>query len=281
MIYHESGWEIALLPIRIFFQGKDGDSQYFDGKLNPFLLFLPFFAFYRFKNDPIDLRREKKVMLSFAVLFFFIAFFTAVLRIRYISPIIPPLVVLALLGLKKMFDTIANISTRAGRQLGRLFLMIIVFFSLAFNWLYLREQFKIVDPFPLLTGKIRREDYIAKFIPEYPALKYINNNLPANSLSYFIFLGKRGYYCDKDYIFDINIIKHLIERAQKPEDILKGLRGKKITHLLIYYPLFGRWMNDNFPLEKQELVRQFFQNYAKIIFYEKGFGLNMLKSLNY
>ena len=46
IIYKESWSEIALIPIRIFFQGKDNDPKYFDGKLNPFLLILPVFAFY-------------------------------------------------------------------------------------------------------------------------------------------------------------------------------------------------------------------------------------------
>lgn len=50
LIYGESGVEIALLPLRIFFQGKDGDPQYFDGKLNPLLLIFSFFCFFSFKR---------------------------------------------------------------------------------------------------------------------------------------------------------------------------------------------------------------------------------------
>jgi len=37
LIFHESWWQMMLLPLRIFFEGQDGSPQYFDGKLNPFL----------------------------------------------------------------------------------------------------------------------------------------------------------------------------------------------------------------------------------------------------
>jgi len=77
-VYHEEWWQIALLPLRIFFQGQDGSPQYFDGRLNPFLLLLPFFAFYRIG--------KLKAMLCFSVLFFTFAFFSSGLRVRYISP---------------------------------------------------------------------------------------------------------------------------------------------------------------------------------------------------
>ncbi len=46
IVYNESWWEICLVPLRIFFQGKDDEPRYFDGKLNPLLFILPFFAFW-------------------------------------------------------------------------------------------------------------------------------------------------------------------------------------------------------------------------------------------
>jgi 4-amino-4-deoxy-L-arabinose transferase-like glycosyltransferase len=82
LVYHETWWQMALLPIRIFFQGQDGNPQYFDGRLNPFLLLLPFFAFYGIRRDPAIIRNEKKIMLTFVVLFFAFAFFSSSLRIR-------------------------------------------------------------------------------------------------------------------------------------------------------------------------------------------------------
>ena len=96
----ESGLEISLLPLRIFFQGRDGDPQYFDGKLNPFLLIFTLFAFLPIKNMSAFSQKEKSIMLLFSILFILIALFTAVFRIRYIAPVIPPLTVLSILGIK-------------------------------------------------------------------------------------------------------------------------------------------------------------------------------------
>ena len=276
IIYKESGIKIALLPIRIFFQGRDGDPQYFDGKLNPFLLILPFFGFYRLRDDPEDLKREKKIMLAFTLLFFGFAFFTAVFRIRYISPIIPPLVLLSVFGIKNFFDFTESRSSRLYYNVGKAFIVISLGFFLILNGIYITNLYKAVDPFPYIKGKINRDEYISRFIPEYPILKYINNNLSPDAKIYFIFLGKRGYYCDRDYIFNIGIISHLIKSAHKPKDIIKGLRASGITHLLINYRLFERWMGDNFTEERQALTRQFFQKYTNLLCFNKGFGLIVL-----
>ena len=95
---------------------------------------------------------------------------------------------------------------------------------------------------------------------------------------FFIFLGKRGYYCDRNYIFNMDIIKDLIKRAKNPEDILRGLHEDKITYLLVNYPLFEKWMKDNFPEEKQIMTQHFFKSFTKLIYGKNGFGVNVLLS---
>ncbi|MFC1840477.1 ArnT family glycosyltransferase, partial [Thermodesulfobacteriota bacterium] len=276
MIYKESGWDIALLPVRIFFQGKDGDPQYFDGKLNPLLFIFSFFAFYRLRNDPEEIRREKKIMLVFTLLFFSFAFFTAVLRVRYISPIIPPLIMLSVLGYKNIYEFISTLKSHIRVQLGKAFIVICLVFFLSLNGTYIYNLYKTVDPVSYISGKVSREKYISGFIPEYPALKYINTNLPVDSKIYFIFLGKRGYYCDREYLFGMGIMSDLIKRAGDPEDILKGFHKRRITHLLVGYNLFDRWVKDNFTEEKQKLARDFFRKHTNLLFSDNGFGVNML-----
>lgn len=89
VLYQEHWWQTFLLPIRFFFEGQDGNPRYFDGKLNPFLFILPFFAFTRKTTDK-NIDKEMKFFLVFSLLFFFITFFQGVLRIRYIVCILPP-----------------------------------------------------------------------------------------------------------------------------------------------------------------------------------------------
>jgi uncharacterized membrane protein (GlpM family) len=277
MIYNETGLEIALLPIRIFFQGKDGDPQYFDGRLSPFLLLLPFFGFYRLKDEPEYLRREKKIFLAFSVLFFSFAFFTAVLRVRYISPIIPPLTVLSVFGVINLYKIAQRISVQNIRRACISLVIMIPCFALALNIDYIRSQFKYVNPVPFITGKINRDEYIGRYIPEYPAVRYINDNLDNMAKVLFIFIGNRGYYCDREYSHDMNIIQGSIIRAERPIDILEELRRHGITHLLINYGLFERWMNDNFPEKRQALTQQFFMGHLESLFYDNGYGVVALK----
>lgn len=276
MVYKESVWEIALLPLRIFVQGKDGNPQYFDGKLNPFLLIFPFFAFYRLREEQEHIKGEKKIILSFTILFFFFAFFTAVMRVRYISPIIPPLVILSVFGIKNLFTIVSKISSRFFRNPLKILLIVSLLFFLNLNVFYAYGLYRNVDPIPYISGKVSRDNYISRFIPEYPAMKYINENIPADSKVYFIFLGKRGYYCDREYLFDMGIMRDLINRAEKPEDILKKFRERGITHLLVNYPLFERWMSDNFSKEKQKLTQEFFTENTILLFFDNVFGVNIL-----
>ena len=91
----------------LFFEGQDDNPQFFDGRLNPFLLFLPMLAFVR-KSSSSGLRVEKQALLIFAVLFFFFTFFQQVIRIRYIVCIIPPLVILSIFGLQNLFTFIGR-----------------------------------------------------------------------------------------------------------------------------------------------------------------------------
>ena len=100
IIYGESWWQILLIPVRIFFEGQDGNPQYFDGKLNPFLFLLPLAAFFGSPKNT-TLKTEKLLLAGFSVLFILFSFAKTDMRIRYILPIIPPLVILSILGVSR------------------------------------------------------------------------------------------------------------------------------------------------------------------------------------
>jgi 4-amino-4-deoxy-L-arabinose transferase-like glycosyltransferase len=277
LIYKETGWQIAALPLRVFFQGKDGEPQYFDGRLNPILLLLSLFAFYKSGEDSEYQKREKKVLLVFSVLFFSIAFFTSVFRVRYLSPIIPPLIILSVFGLQNLFMIASQFKVQKIRRLSLSIVFLIPCFALILNAGYIWGQFKIIDPIPFITGNVSRDEYIAQRIPEYRVEKYINNNLNDKSKVLFILIGNRGYYCDREYTHDMGILQRSIGKAGKVEDILENLRKNGITHLLINYNLFERWMHDNFPEEKQVLTQAFFKEHMELLYGENGFGVSVLK----
>ena len=84
-------------------------------------------------------------MLTFAVLFFGFAFFSSVLRIRYIAPIIPPLVILSVFGAKNIIDVTRGFNARIARQTGFAVVFLVLAFALALNARYVVNQFGYVD----------------------------------------------------------------------------------------------------------------------------------------
>jgi len=283
VVYHEAWWQIALLPIRVFFQGVDGDPQYFDGRLNPFLLVFPLFAFYRLGTESDSIRMELKAMICFAVLFFAFAFFSSSLRIRYIAPIIPPLVMLSMFGLKKLVIQVQALKTRLMRNISLTGLVLLLCFAHWLNFRYIVDQYRDVDPFSYLGGTVTRDEYIEKHRPEYPTMQYINESLPPAARILFIFMGNRGYYCDREYIFDMinnrSMLKSLVQASNTSQDLLFQIRKRGITHLLINYRIFDRWVKDAFTTEEQEFLLQFFQQHMRLLYSKAGYSLLRLEEL--
>ena len=281
LVYHETWWQMALLPVRVFFQGQDGNPQYFDGRLNPFLLLLPFIAFYRIGRDPKVIRNEKKIMLIFGVLFFVFGFFSSALRIRYISPIIPPLVILSIFGIKKMVLTVSENYSGTIKHIALGIIFVLVSLSLCINGSYILNQFRYAAPFSYLKGTVTRDQYIERYRPEYATMRYINENLPADVRILFIYLGNRGYYCDREYVFDMNnnrsTLHQLVKMSDRPEKILGGLREMGITHLLINYDIFDRWVKDSFTIQEQELLERFLKKYVKLLYFKWGYGVSRME----
>lgn len=282
LVHHESWWQIVLIPVRIFFEGQDGNPQYFDGKLNPFLLFLPFLAFYKIRGEPNNINTEKRILLGFAVLYFAFSFFSTSMRIRYISPIIPPLVILSIFGIRKMVEASSALDSNRLRRTCITLVFVSLCVAFVLNAIYIFKQYKHVNPLSYLNGTLNRDEYIEKYRLEYPVIRYINENLPGDAKILFIYMGNRGYYCDRDYIFDMDnnrsTLLQLVKRSSSPETILSGLRDMGITHLLIRYDIFDKWVNSSFTHKERVIMEIFFEKYVKPLFFKWGYGVSLLKT---
>lgn len=277
VMYGEPMWETALIPVRIFFQGQDGIPRYFDGKLNPMLFILPFFAFYRVKEETVSKQREKWLLVSFTVLYLTFAFFYRDMRIRYIAPVIPPLIILAVYGIRNLVGASQKISNPSWRAVGVMGWVIVVALLLGWNARYVVDQFGYVKPFSYLQGKLTRDQYIERYLLEYPAIQYINKELPPDSQVLFIFVGNRGYYADQKYVNDMHMnrskFQQIVQRSRTPEDVYQGLREMGISNLLIRYDIFDKWVQSNFTEEERKLMQSFFEKYAKLSFYKYSYGV--------
>jgi hypothetical protein len=274
IVYKEKWWETALIPIRIFFQGQDENPKYFDGRLTPLLFFFPFFAFMWISRDPPELRTEKKILLAFSIFFILFAFAQRDMRIRYISPAIPPLVLLSILGFKAL---IAEIKSRFPEFSGKIYtgiVLAVAAFLLFQNAGYLVEQFRYVQPIGYISGRVNRDDYIEKYRPEYAIIKFANQNIPADAKILGVYLGNRGYYSERELIFAHNkILWWSLDYENSAQKMWSDLKRTGITHLMIRYDLFENQIKNNYNEDQRRTIALFFKNHLELLFSKNGYGL--------
>jgi len=278
VIYREAWWEIALIPVRIFFQGRDDDPRYFDGKLNPFLFLLPIFAFFQLKMNPKDVKVEKKFLFSFAILFILYAYFKTDMRIRYIAPAIPPLVILSTFGFYRIHTFIARQWSQGRGQGAQIAVVLLAAVIFSFNGRYIIHQFKLVDPFSYISGRVERDAYITRFRPEYTIIQYANRHLAADAKLLVLFMGNRRYYSDRELIFSRNLFRKIVKKAGSAQAIFKDLQKRGFSHLLIRYDLFNTWTDKQFSHPEKKMLKVFFDRNAKPVLSRNGYGLFKLDS---
>ncbi len=202
------------------------------------------------------LQTEKLALLGFSAGYLLIAFFTTDMRVRYISPIIPPLVILAVLGFQNLFEMAGG--ERGGQAVtpwrALLTLGVLVLFSL--NGSYIFQLFGKVNPIPYISGQVTREAYITQRRPEYPAIAFVNRTLPQDARILSIFLGNRRYYFDREVLSDLALVQTALADAASPEDLLRSLKSRGVTHLVVGSALFNNWVAGNLsPSQKALLAR--------------------------
>lgn len=277
IVYGEKWWETAIIPIRIFFQGKDDNPKFFDGRLNPLLFILPFFAFIRLKKNDHALRTEKKILVIFSVLFLLFVFFQTDMRIRWIGPIIPPLVILSVLGLYEIINTINDRYSETSRKILSGCVLSFVAFLLSLNVVYLINQFRIIEPMSYITGRVGRDEYIEKYRPEYAAINYANHNISDDAKIMCMFLGNRSYYIDREVVFSYGLASKAVIQKDSSKKILDDLKKRKITHLLIRYDYFNKRLQDNYNEREKEVIYNFFRKHTSLLFSRNRHGLYRLK----
>ncbi len=247
VLYRENIWQLLLLPVRIFFEGQDGDPRYFDGRLNPFLFLLPLISFLGIRQASRQIRLEKISLAAFSLFYFLFAFNTGVLRIRYLVPMVPFLVILSMYGLSNMELKVKQYVTN--RKISGFIQLLPVVLLLIWNGSYIYQQFQDIKPFSYINGDLSRDEYLSKRLPEYKVMRYANKNLPASSNILCVFTGWRGYYLDRKHLFDHqgnqdSLLAWLKNPSMTSSQILQRLNTDNINYLIIRTDLFAQWLTD-------------------------------------
>ena len=103
-------------------------------------------------------------------------------------------------------------------------------FSAAFHGFYLWRYVQEVAPLSYVTGQESRDAYLTRFLPDYPVFQYVNRELPATAKIYLLFVGRRGYYCERDYFHDggelPGLLLSAIQTAKEPGQMGKHLKQR-------------------------------------------------------
>jgi hypothetical protein len=273
-VYHESFLESVLIPVRIFFQGRDDTPKYFDGKLSPFLLILPIFALWKRKKPDIFLKEiHKEILFVFPFLFILFVLFTADMRIRYIAPVIPPLVVLSMFGLARLIEAASFFSRKVSGILVTVVILSIFFGNTNYIW----AQYKYVDPGAYLTGKINRDDYISRYRGEYAVFQYANRNLAPDAKVLCLLTGDRTYYLERSVWLYRGLFFNPTNDEFSEETLLKRLNKHATSHIIFGVDTFNKWARFALKPHEIEVVKQFFRNNTILLYQKYGYQLLEVK----
>ncbi len=211
-------------------------------------------------------------LFIYSIVFFAMTFFTTDLVIRYILPVLPPLVIIAVFGIRASIER-----GGAARYIALAGLLLYFLISV----LYLNGLYARYAPLSYLTGSQSRAEYLLAMLPDYETTAYANANIAKDSKVLFLFTGERAYYWKRDYFYGGRLGENLlaqVKRAGSAEELLTDMRGRGYTHLFIMDPIFDRFAADNFTASEQDLLRDFFGKYLRRLHSANGFTLYRLSA---
>ena len=279
VLYGESFWDTLLIPIRMFFQGKDISYQYFQGVLNPILaIFSPFILLNKRYG------KDKFLFVFFTVIFLFMAYFLTEKQVRYILPVLPFLAIIAAMGIKDLLDKMGERALFASlrfkekiKSAAKVLVIGCVATLLIFNIIYLKYRIEIINPLPYVLGKETKETFLQHHLLHYNAVKFINDTLPDDAIVFTMFLGRRGYYLDRAYkneaSFGMAAIRHMITNADDEEKFLEYIRSMGVTHILMRIDLVNKFLKDNFSKDHIKRFLSLETKYWKKIYENDGYAI--------
>ncbi|HET6370992.1 MAG TPA: hypothetical protein VFG95_07340, partial [Nitrospiria bacterium] len=269
-LYHESWIQILTLPFRMFLSGEYGRPDRFDGRLNPMLLVMPLLVLTGYFGQK---KRDGKnshglLFLGFSLMYLCYALFLGASRVRYLVPIIPPLIVLGINGLTRFQGAFGKGSIAAAALAG---------FALFLNGMYVVDYIQRVDPWGYLSGKESRDVYLSRHLSDYPVYTYLNGHLPKKARVLLVFMGNRGYYCDRDYLYDSPLdgktLIRVVEESSSVDEIDAGLRRLGITHIAMNRPILVNYLFERLDPRKWELFQSFARQRLKTLYSHDPFYL--------
>lgn len=276
LVYNENLLDILSVPMRIFYQGQDDNPKRFDGKLNPVFLLLIFLPFV-LKPTDIHIRRNNLILALFSLVYFLFVFFTVDMRIRYIVPILAPITILSVFGLHSLFIISKRLKNRSKIYLYHFIFLLTVISYFGINIVYITRLYKEIDPLSYLSGKLTKEEYLEKRLPELPVISHLNNLAFNDAKILAIFIGGKRYYFEKDVVFMLQNFRLEAEDQSSKNSLREWLIENSYSHLCIATIPFKNWVNHSFNQYGKKRINDLFQTGLEFVYYKNGFSIYKIK----
>jgi hypothetical protein len=257
--------DYLLLPWRLAFSGRF-DTIRFDGAIGPFLILV---VILTAASAILLVRRRlvgsmlKAIGLMFIVSAAFFVFGTQQVRFWLPSQL------LACAFAAPSVELLVNWARR--KHSIKILLLLVLIGSLAWNMVFLGKQFLKIGFYRPALGMEQEKDFLIRKVPGYPALEFINHNLPPRSYLLCVWTGAYEYYLNRKYYSDTFIeditLKEFIHASVNGEELSRRLTQAGFTHLFLNLSLLEKNMEQSERVifdyflrkETRELFR--YQNY--------------------
>ena len=151
------------------------------------------------------------------------------------------------------------------------------------NALYLKEYFDTIQPIGYILNQETKDEFLSRHLASYPAMRYVNENLPANARIFLVFLAGRAYYLDRAYYhepsFGMNTINGMVKAAQNELDFKTYLQSLNYSHIMIRTGLLNKYLEDNF--EEEMIVRflDLIRDSWKLLYDSNGYAVYSIRRL--
>ena len=161
----------------------------------------------------------------------------------------------------------------------KIVLFLVLIGSLAWNMWFLGKQFLKIGFYRPVLGMEQEKDFLIRKVPGYPALEFINQNLPPRSYLLCVWTGAYGYYLNRKFYSDTFIeditLKEFIHASVNGEELSQRLTQAGFTHLFLNLSLLEKNMEQSERVifgyflrkETRELFR--YQNYGVLEIHRK------------
>jgi len=253
-------FDYLVLPWRLAFLGRF-DTIRFDGAMGPFLIIVIILAMSSF----IQLIRWRSIgrmtreigLILFASAAFFV-FGTQQVRFWLPSQMLACAYVAPVVGL--LVDSVK------GRWMLKMVFVLILIASFTWNMWFLGKQFLAVGYYRPVLGMEQEKDFLVRRVPGYPALEFINQNLPSRSNLLCVWTGAYGYYLNRKYYSDTFIedttLKGFIHASINGKELSQRLKQSGFTHLFLNLSILEK----NLEQSEQVIFGDFLRNDTRELF---------------